>query len=584
MPDVETSYYIAPNSTIHVLKGIPLEKNYEHTIGWGTVGDVRARQAQYFISHRKYTFEKNYYQRVSRGWIRVGRPSNVTPGNALESKEFLCADDFYDCNYIMFRNDSFSNKWFYAFITAVNYINDNTTEIQYEIDVMQTWLEGTSLDYIYGNCYIERQHNPTDDLYDNLVPESLDLGDEYVNTQISYYAMNDCVIMFVLNNAYATDINYTYYTDNYIGNDSGGFIMNNVYGNAAILWFSVTQSGINKANELMEKFITKGKEQDIINIFMVPKKFLKNKYKTESFVEIVKPVKAPTKGSKLGMITLGDINSGRNTYTPKNAKLYSYPYSRLLVSNQNGGSREYKWELFNNTQNRGTFKIVGSVAWTPSATAIPLDYRGFGALDRENYTVENIDDAVTFEDFPICAWSGDAFKAWWAQNANSKGASIVSSLMALSVAAAGFATGGIPGIVAGASALSGGTALLKTFGSITDAKQLPDHSYGNFSKANTNAAIRNIGFVFASQSLRPEVLKVADDFFTRYGYAQKTNGFPDVYARKHWTYIKTAGMNIEGNLNAEDTKKICDIFDNGITFWSNPNEIGNYSLNNSPKA
>ena len=28
-------------------------------------------------------------------------------------------------------------------------------------------------------------------------------------------------------------------------------------------------------------------------------------------------------------------------------------------------------------------------------------------------------------------------------------------------------------------------------------------------------------------------------------------------------------------------KNICKIFDNGITFWKNGNEIGNYSLDNS---
>lgn len=74
-------------------------------------------------------------------------------------------------------------KDFYYFITAVNYLSPNTTELTLQLDVWQTF----GYDIKFGNCYIERghigianQHN-----FDNFgrdyltVPEGLDIGAEY---------------------------------------------------------------------------------------------------------------------------------------------------------------------------------------------------------------------------------------------------------------------------------------------------------------------------------------------------------------------------------------------------------------------
>ena len=33
--------------------------------------------------------------------------------------------------------------------------------------------------------------------------------------------------------------------------------------------------------------------------------------------------------------------------------------------------------------------------------------------------------------------------------------------------------------------------------------------------------------------------------------------------------------------DSDDMSKICSIYDNGITWWKNGSEVGNYSLNNT---
>ena len=47
-----------------------------------------------------------------------------------------------------------------------------------------------------------------------------------------------------------------------------------------------------------------------------------------------------------------------------------------------------------------------------------------------------------------------------------------------------------------------------------------------------------------------------------------------------WTYTKTRGCVLVGDAPADDVRAICNIYDSGITFWKNGNEVGNYSLDN----
>ena len=40
---------------------------------------------------------------------------------------------------------------------------------------------------------------------------------------------------------------------------------------------------------------------------------------------------------------------------------------------------------------------------------------------------------------------------------------------------------------------------------------------------------------------------------------------------------------MEGAIPADDASTIEDIFNKGVRFWKNLNEMGNYSLNNAPR-
>lgn len=103
--------YIAPNTIARVLKNVRLDNTYSDTIYF----DSKEKQTAYFASKTKYTFTNMTYQRKER---------------RLVVKQV--ADNMFDCNYLMFQNSAYGNKWFYAFITNVEWLNNETAAIYFE--------------------------------------------------------------------------------------------------------------------------------------------------------------------------------------------------------------------------------------------------------------------------------------------------------------------------------------------------------------------------------------------------------------------------------------------------------------------
>ena len=103
--------YIQPSTEIHILQNIPLNKSYEHTVYYKDA----ETQANEFLKFEKYMLTDYSYQRANLGTLRVE----------------LKYENLYNCNYLMFKNDAFENKWFYAFITGVSYVSNEVSEIYY---------------------------------------------------------------------------------------------------------------------------------------------------------------------------------------------------------------------------------------------------------------------------------------------------------------------------------------------------------------------------------------------------------------------------------------------------------------------
>lgn len=123
---------ITPNTNITLLK-VPLELSNKNQLTFAN----KQSQYNYFNSLEKLTEDNCTYQ----------RKDNVIRFPAK-------FDDIINFNYVMYQNESYSDKWFYAFITNKRYVNNNVTEISIATDVFQTW----QFDLNYMQSFVEREH------------------------------------------------------------------------------------------------------------------------------------------------------------------------------------------------------------------------------------------------------------------------------------------------------------------------------------------------------------------------------------------------------------------------------------------
>lgn len=524
--------YIQPQTNIKLLHNVPLDDTYEHTIYFDSAG----AQYSYFASLVKYNLVNYTYQRVQKGVARVGYK----------------ADLLYDCNYLMFQNTAFGNKWFYAFIKNVEYVNNETSDITFEIDVLQTWL----FDFSFGQCFVEREHSVTDAIGEHIEPETIATGEYVFNNYQPLEIMTEyCVCLAIVD------------TSDQI---SHGQVYDGIYGGAELWVYDSTDvQGIDgKISDYLQK------PDAIISIYMFPKSLIE---------EIPDTHKLPFKSGALKNIA-DDIpiihtNNTLDGYLPKNHKLYTYPYNFVHVDNASGSELNLRYEFFENL--KPIFEISGTVTQPVSVLLRPCSYKGVAGYDQATgYTTLNT-ESIALSNFPICSWNVDSYEAWVAQNAIpiaiKSGANLANTVMP---------SYNSKGNIQFANEFEIGKTVINEVASIAtqmySASIAADISKGNFNNGCVNVAIDTQQFYWGRCSVNAQQAKIIDDFFNKFGYACNKVKYPNTHSRPHWNYVKTIGCLIHGSVPADDSRKICSIFDSGITFWKNGAQIGNYSLNNSP--
>lgn len=518
--------YIAPNGTIHILHNIPLDNTYQHTLRFSTA----AQQISYFTnaSRVKRTFSNQYYTRLNRGVIRV---------NEL-------ADNLYDCNYLCYQNTSFGNKWFYAFISSVEYINNAVTEITFEIDVMQTWY----FDFQLLPCFVERMHSTSDNIGDNIVPESIERGEYIYNSQGRIDGTDRHAIIV-----------------SYVDTQSQveGHIYGRIYGGLSLKAFASQDAAA--VNDFVEDFISR--PDAVVSMYMCPEILITDgplqPGGTGEDLTDQNTLNAPVVKNDIPAISITDQ---LDDYVPHNHKLYTYPFNYLMLFDATGKSLTLRYEFFDLL--KPVIEIGGSVTLPVTLIARPKNYK--------NRTDSVKGETLSTANYPLCSWNVDSYSAWVAQNAVSYG--IQAGGMAIGAAATALMNP-IAGVVGVGSAIHQVTNIMQQS---YQASIAADQIRGNQQSGNADFSMGNMGIWFARMSVNSEFARMIDSYFDMFGYAQKRVMQPVRKARQIWTYVKTVGCVIEGSVPADDANRICKIHDNGITYWdveNNPNiTVGNYLL------
>ena len=564
---------MANNITEVRLLNVPLENDYLHTIYF----ELKADQTAYFKSK---TVSNGIYNNLSYqkkdNFIRI--PAKY--------------DNLLNCNYVMYTNPAYSSKWYYAFITDIEYINDGVSNVYIETDVIQTWL----FDYIVKPSFIEREHVASDEIGEHIVDEGLQLSEYICNSHhISKYAGNDkgADVHYLWDSRIVVGVTKAY-KDGELENVKGT-MYNGIYSGIRYYCFDndlMSDKGIKALDSFLHYYaFEEGGIDSIVCMFLAPKKLAFVRTMTDgTYNHEVVGGNTPDRYGINRYETESDynhlisFNNDIDGYTPRNNKLLTNPYRYLMVSNNSGGSVIYNYENFytksedKKTVKQPAFIIEGCLTPGCSIRMIPLDYKG---CER------NDDEGINMGKFPILNWTSDVYTNWLTQNGVNIGLSVLGSVAQMGIGIAGAllspATGGLSA-VAGASAVASGVmGISSTLGEVHKMSMVPPHAEGNINSGDIVTATGRNDFHFYQMSIKKSCAEIIDGFFDMFGYKVNAVKVPNKNHRRRWWYTKTIDVNIDGAIPMNDLKKIKDCYNKGITFWRDLDgdlDLGNYSNSN----
>lgn len=521
----------SPGSIVHVMCNVPLNNTYEHTLYF----DGQPDQFNYFQSKTVQTFTQFTYL----------RPERIIKVNA----DYPTARNW--C-YLSFTNGD--GKYFYHFINKVEYINDATVALHIELDVMQTYMFGWGLQL--QQCFVERMHTKTDNMGEHTVEEGLETGPLYIQNVDDYFFNDLCVLI-------STPINLL------TGAQLKGNVYNGVFSGYSIMCVDKDNfSGLRDAIQNHPEYF-----ESVVAMWMYPKDLIQTlPGDTGIFKEVYN-----ISHSKYYTTPKATPANQVGGHAPVNNKLFTYPYSMLYVTNNMGGSAVYRKEHFNQTESASgyKFKIGGGLSPDAGIMLSPMAYRG---------AVTDYESSLSLGAFPSCAWASDTYKLWLAQNQNQQETATSQLNIQAGIGAATALVGAVTGNVAGM--VGGGGMMLNAYNQVqtmmaqkADLMLQPPQSRGHHS-SNLNISQGICGFRFTEMEIGYAYALKIDRYFSRYGYKVNSIEVPSLKNRQRFTYLKTVGCFVTGNFGSEDQRKIQNIFDKGITIWSDHNSIGDYTSPN----
>lgn len=571
--------YIQPNSVLQLFKGINLDNRYLHTIYFGS----ESAQNSWFTGKVFKTYQNMSYLRYTVNQIKVKDDASSLLG----------------CTYMRFQNNRAGDRWFYAFITAVEYLNENTALITYEIDVMQTWfIQGGSV----KPCMVRREHVSNDQFGLNLETEPIGT-DVYDSDEITDGGNR------IFGNAFSE---YAIIAQTTGATETDRHIVQGLFTGCAYYTHDADTAGdgntiFNDLQSMLGSWSLQHQQENVIDLYTVPKFCAGNNTGHKSSGTLIK------------------IPAQYDNYHPKNNKLFMYPYSYLMITTHTGDTAIFRWEYFDGTTGSPCqFELEGTMLGGGEVRCYPTAYNG------QQY---NVDSGVIMNNFPKNTALYDAYQAWIAGGGSTRldNERVVSSFKGVGgimpalggLARTIFGGGGstserttytptgtkvngynqldvtersvtttTPNGNFGASmGMAGG--VVSGIGSMIEAKNNLQYTFNDAvyqpnivvgkPTCSLPVALRDANIYFFHTHVRDDEAKRIDDFFSCYGYAVNKVKAPNLNNRRYWNFVMTENAVIDGEMPASSKEAIGRIFDTGITFWhirenDDASNIGNYGI------
>ena len=522
---------ITPQTELRLLK-CPIESDNRNQMTFSS----KTTQYNYFNNLPKLIVDNFTYQRKD-SVIRY--PAHI--------------DSILTYNYVMYQNEAYSNKWFYAFITNMEYVNDNMTYITIKTDVFQTW----GYDMVWKRSFVEREHVNVDTVGQHTLPENVEIGPYKVYSK-TLDNVNDKLNLVTLSTVGPSD--YESYTLN---------LYNNIP--TPGVYCKWTKPYFNDLKKFLNGLNKKGKISAMVSMFFAPDWLTPTTGTGTAIYVSDNTTIAPTE--TIGVSRINNLDG----YVPRNKKLLTYPYCYIALSNGMGIYKTYKQERWNLNDGEMKVDMRGVLVPSGSIRAFPRDYNGeSGRCD---------DESISLGKFPQVAWSNDLYTNWQTQNGvNIGGIQLSATESALARSALQIGVGGAmvaSGNIVGASFVGSGIADI--YNSVQQQYQhslIPNAVEGSINSGDVSTIVKANRLHIYKMGITSQYAMIVDMYFDMFGYKINQVTKPHIYGRRNWNYVKTIGANIEGDIPENDLNEIKAMFNNGVTLWHNPSTYLDYSQNN----
>lgn len=528
---------VTPQGQIYICK-TPLENDYKNQLTFTN----KENQLNYFNSTIQHSFSDYTY---------VKKDNIVNVG--------INIDKIIDCNYLFYRNNGFLDdennvRIFYCFITGMRYVNENCTEIAFETDCFQTW----QFDINYKKCFVEREHVNDDTIGSHTIPEGLELG-EYICVKDKTSVLDNPSDFYIC-------MAVTELPDESTPPYSNHRVYNGIFGG---LYYLVCKTAVDCENAI-KLYDEHSKADAIVSIFMIPKHLPAIENGVEAtWIKDHQPfctvtyIQGTNQESTVDNINCSIPNKLGKNYSPKNNKLFTAPFSYMVLTNNSGISEVFKYEDFDLSQTIN-FSVRCSITPGMSIKAIPSRYKNISS---------NYNYGVMGGKLPVCSWNSDVYVNWLTQNGLNTGVGFFGNIFGGISSAVDKNIGGVVNGLIGA---------YNSMHQFTVADMTPNQAKGNTNSGDINFSYNGDGGLSVYyMSIRDEMAKIIDDYFSVYGYKVNSVKIPNITGRQNWNFVKTIDCNFDGDIPQSDLNTIKDMFNTGVTLWHSANNMYNYSLSNN---
>lgn len=534
MPDFQ------PNTTIRLYQSTGVDPQNQPYF------ESEGAKLSWYEGRSPLSFTAQSYQRENRHYARVNAKYN----------------SIRNCDMMSFVNDN--GKTIFCNILSIEFVNPNCTEIEFQTDSMQTFIESI----IWRDCWVEREMQEDDwngavPSFNNLLPEGLETGVLKRRVMLDGTERNWSVVVLSAYDENAED-NYNIQINAGVPIGVNKFV------------YAADSGGMGSLGSTIKTYAEKGRLDGILGMWVCPTRIAVS----NNFVEMW------THSATVGYDNI-------DGYAVKNAKCFSSEFFKVELTNRQGDSVELRPEYFPNPTTM-QFQAGGAfLAGAGGVLVYPNNYmEGDEAVNKTLGVVIPINVQG--------AWVGNAFANWVSQNRTQLASSIIggigtaavvagSMLLAAPTGGTSLAVGG--SVLAGGGAAVAGTTMgvtnalhsaLGTIGKVMDKSVDPAQAMGGVTTGALAIAADSWGYLVNLLFPDAAVIESIDNFFSVFGYKTCRMKKPNVNTRPYWNYVKCSPSVVSGPFNSTDRANIQAALDNGVTFWhvGNGVEIGDYSKDN----